>query len=200
MNIEETHKFLEYKIESARGDTRSRPEVVRADLCRAYRTAKNRADELLREAEAAITRQERALRRKAFVAKSGADRVDARYRLDAADRAAMIEDPREAVELMRWAEDQGDEVLAAALAQRAYDQARMVSRIGKDTGWSTVLSEYTAERPAVRETLDQLAEVPDLTNPAHRMQIAMRYSVPKPSEIDSLSDGEINRLADSSED
>ncbi|MFA1552031.1 hypothetical protein [Actinomadura chokoriensis] len=197
VNIEETHQFLEYKIETARGDTRSKPEVVRADIARAYRTAKTRADELLHEAEASVAKQNRALRRKAFVPPPGTEGGDARSRRDAADRAAMIEDPREAAEILRRAEDHGDVILAAAVAERAYDQAAMVGRIGKDTGWSTVLGEYTAERPTVRETLAQLADVPDMNNPAHRMQLAMRYAVQKPSEIEHLSDAQITALADS---
>lgn len=199
MNIAETHQFLEYEVKSVRGNQRLKPEAARADLARAYRKARDRAAELFNEAEAAAEKQRRVLRRKAFISARSTGGSDAISRRDAADRAAMVDDPAEAARILRRAEDHGDEDLAAAVAEVAYDKAQFVAGVSKSgkNPWKAVLAEYVADRPAVLAAINELSQVPDFTSIDSRLRLAAQYSVPKPTEIADLSDAQIDMLADS---
>jgi hypothetical protein len=109
---------------------------------------------------------------------SGADAISIR---DADDRASRIETPDEAANLLGRAEENGDTVLARAIAQRAYGERSGLM----GNAWSGVLDTYTESRPDVAEKLNEL-------NNARRnsirdnLQAGWTFSLNQPREIQGL--------------
>ncbi len=65
---------------------------------------------------------------------------------DAQDRAALIKGPQDAAALLERAEQNGDQVLARAIARHAVEQ----SRVGlQGEQWGAVLASFVDARPSV---------------------------------------------------
>jgi hypothetical protein len=121
----------------------------------------------------------------------GADAISAR---DAADRARQIRSPREALELLALAENNGDQVLARAIGHRAFNEQRQP--IG-GAAWSPVLDAFTARRP---ETASKLAELAQARRRSVEQSVgrSVIFSLPAPRELERVSETRLQALADGS--
>lgn len=121
---------------------------------------------------------------------SGADAISVR---DADDRASRIDDPAEAMSLLERAENNGDGVLARALASHAFNNSR--NQPFGAGGWSDVVDAYTATRPTVARQIAEIAAAQrnDIASIASAMFV---FSLAKPTELERFSDYRIKLVAD----
>jgi hypothetical protein len=128
------------------------------------------------------------LRRDLFGATStsGDDAISVR---DADDRASRIESSTEAHSLLVQAEENGDEVLARAIARRAYAQAK---DFWAGSGWGEVLGLYVESRPEVAAKLEQLEAA---TRDERNASTIFAFVVSKPNELAGMADHKIRVLA-----
>ncbi|OLT12212.1 hypothetical protein BJF79_22780 [Actinomadura sp. CNU-125] len=184
-------------MQKIRANKRLSPQARQADLIKAHREASERAQQLWREGESAHAQRTRVLYRKAFVAPASDHPSDAISRRDAADRAAMVNDPKEALEMLARAQHHGDEHLARAIGQRAYEQHKTLpARLGNKE-WEPVLKAFVVDRPDADEALGELQSLADFSDRADRLRMAMRHAVPAPSEIADLNPSEQTKLLES---
>jgi hypothetical protein len=121
---------------------------------------------------------------------SGMDAIS--YR-DAADRASRSETPRDALELLEQAERTGDEVLARAVAQHAFDQPSLLG--GTAPEWLEVIDAYAVTRPDVMSKLAELdvARRESLQAGLHTSAI---FYVSVPQELAAYTDTRIAVIAE----
>lgn len=85
---------------------------------------------------------------------------------DASDRAARLKSPTEAIELLRRAESNGDEILVRALVRESLDRAPQSGGIKRDengNAWDDVGRAYLDSRPELMPVAEELAEIETLT-------------------------------------
>ncbi|HEY3530391.1 MAG TPA: hypothetical protein VGK78_14690 [Nocardioides sp.] len=119
---------------------------------------------------------------------AGADAISAR---DAADRASRVETAGEAASLLEMAENNGDEVLARAVAMHAFGMRHDI--LSGD--WGSIVDAYASTRPDVAEQIVELANVQRdtvMTNVA----AAFVFSIHTPPELDSLTGTQVRALVD----
>jgi sugar phosphate isomerase/epimerase len=200
-DMDEVHDYVAARTRRARADKHLTPEGRQARIAGAWSRANRAAAQMQQGADDANAERFRKLTRTAFIGPSSGPATpdEAISRRDAADRAAQITDPREALEILQRASDHGDEHLAAAVGYHAFQQQQVVNRLtgGKDSGqeWRSVVAAYAADRPAAAEAITELSDLASPNGVNRQLHNAMRYVVPKPAEIENLSDEEINRLA-----
>jgi hypothetical protein len=115
----------------------------------------------------------------------GADAIGAR---DADDRAAMLEGASDALPLLARAEANGDQVLARAIALRAYSEQGIFG------DWHEVLDAYTATHPNVAQKIEELAATQRQSTQS-AVHAGIIFSVWKPSEIERWSGTAIRAAA-----
>lgn len=123
------------------------------------------------------------------VSSLGADAISAR---DADDRAARVETPAEAQELLDRAEQNGDTVLARAIALRAYRASRS-EPLGQAV-WGEVVEGYAEGHPdaaAAMAKIDQ-ARRDDV---AANVQSMFIFAVPKPGDLARYTDYQLRAMA-----
>jgi hypothetical protein len=118
---------------------------------------------------------------------TGADAISVR---DAADRASRLETAEDAAALLDQADNNGDDVLARAVAQRAY-QCRN-DLFGND--WAAVVDTYAVSHPEVGQRLSEL-ESAQRTSLMNGLTAAWTFSLAKPPELNAMSDTAIARMA-----
>lgn len=180
---------------------RLRPELntraMRVLMAQAYVKAKAKMDALAATATETGTTTLASLTRAAFSIDdiAGSNPVDraaasVSYR-DAQDRVAAIESADEADALLTRAEDSGDELLARAIAQRAY--AEQGNGFWSDSRWIEVLNRYVSTRPvafaAIEALMAKALAVPQLGD-------MWAFVLPAPSELTGMQDFQIAALAD----
>lgn len=116
--------------------------------------------------------------------------IQTSYR-DALSRASELKDAREAAALLAQAETTGDEILARAVAAQCYSTAAN-NPFGGD--WQRPLDEYLAARPKKADALASLQDSQQLDG-----NDGWYFVVPAPTELDGLSDHQIDQLADDPE-
>jgi len=110
---------------------------------------------------------------------------------DAADRAAQITDPRQALDQFTQADARGDETMCRALAQQAW--AMSASGIG-GPAWAELLDAFVATRPRAEAAINTLIQL-NRRSASATLADAWRFVLPKPSELGSLGDYQIRALA-----
>jgi hypothetical protein len=177
-------------VERIMADQNLSPAGKQRAVARAHQQAVNAMDALKANFQggAVITADE--LGKRLFGAQqvTGADAVSMR---DAHDRAAQVEDPGEARNLLEAAHMYGDEHLAKAVGHKAY-QMSQTPLFGP--AWAPVLEAYAASRPEIAE---QLQEYHDARSQRTQDSLAagFAFALPKPSIIESLHDHQIAELA-----
>lgn len=149
-------------------------------LAVAHKSAEGEMDRLRQRWGGGASVSAESLTRQVFGASavSGMDAISAR---DAGDRASQITDADEALRLVRWSMDNGDDVLAQAVARHAFD--RRGEFIGGD--WGGVVDAYAEARPAIAEKLTELANVRrDTINTS--LAAGFIFSIHKPRELERL--------------
>lgn len=113
--------------------------------------------------------------RKSPMQDAGSFAISAR---DASDRAAQIKTADEALDLLRRAETNGDDVLARAVARVSAE--RMYSGIRlEDAKWEGILNDYVGSRPHLQATVEELGEIEDMSAPA----VFSPFSIFKPPGV-----------------
>lgn len=190
-SMDQVWERFETTVSKARADQRITPQARQADIARAYVTATRRATELRAQAVKQVDDQRRTLTRRLFGSGGrSTDPTEAISRRDASDRAAQITDADEALHLLRRAQENGDDILAQAVARHTVTYGRQWGR------WPEVLAEYTRENPKAADNVTQLQQLPDLDTPHAQLRLAQLYTVPVPAELAKLSTHSIEQLAD----
>jgi len=159
-------------------------------LARSYLTLKGKMDLLAQTTGQDNSATVRRLTQTAFgiddLAGNAVDRAAASvsYR-DAQDRVAKLEQPNEAAALLERAENSNDELLARAIAQRAFEQRSF------DPSWSDLLDEYLATRPKAQAAVGALLA----GSAAPQIRDLFAWVLPVPSELAGLGDVQIAALA-----
>lgn len=142
--------------------------------------------ETLRQAELdSVARQRTQLQRRMFGASSSISDPNAVIaRRDANDRAAKLDDPREAATALERAERDGDTVLAQAIAARA-----------SEWGWSDVLNTYAASRPGFVRDAEEWNALPDTDDLGWKLGHTALFIAPNPPGFDGSNPGAIDWYA-----
>ena len=182
---------LNRDVQAHRSNGDLTPEARLRYLAIAYTRAEAQMTQLRESWGGASVETVESLSRKVFgaAASSGMDAISAR---DAGDRAAQIEDADEAMRLLRWADDNGDEVLARAVAQHAFNNRQHF--FGGD--WASVVDAYAETRPEVAEQIVQIANARRDTIRTN-LSAMFIFAVHKPHELEALSAGRVRLLLES---
>jgi hypothetical protein len=182
-------KELNTAIQTIRENGDLTPEGKTKQLASAYLRAEQKMNGVRDSWDESTTRTVATGTKDVFgaVNTEGADAISVR---DAADRARQIQDADEASQLLSWAERNGDQVLARAIAQRAYDETK--SPFG--AGWGEVLGTYTEPRPDVAHAIQEIdAARRDDVETGFRS--AITFSLHKPSELERVPPAVLAELA-----
>jgi len=120
------------------------------------RTWKATKDEItaLRQDQADAAQQEAAQKlRSLFGVNSSNPATVIAYR-DAQDRAAQVKSPAEAMDLYARAQRNGDDMLAKAVAERAWHATSDLT-----PAWAQIVESYLIERPAAKATADRICQL-----------------------------------------
>lgn len=118
----------------------------------------------------------------------GASAISAR---DADDRASRLESSDEALNLLARADMNGDEVLARAIAMRAYNE--YVNDPFQGRKWAEVVNTFAEDRPNIEKKIETLEE--QRKSQSNWLQAGVTFWLPKPSELTGLSTEQIRALA-----
>ena len=169
------------RIESSRSYSDHAKRILAA---KAY-TEHQAALEELRTSDAQQIRDRRAsLQRHMFGHSDTSDPQALLARRGAADRANELDDPRVAQTAMQEALQQGDGILAQAIAKRAHDW-----------GWGDVLGTYAAAKPHFARAVEEFNQLPNPDSSTYRQDQSWNYVLPTPSSLNTADTWEISRLA-----
>lgn len=158
-------------------------------MARDYLSFKQEMDKLAQTTGQDNSATVRRLNQAAFgiddIAGNAVDRAAASvsYR-DAQDRVAKVEQPNEAAALLDRAENSNDELLARAIAQRAFEQRAF------DPSWDDLLDRYIATRPKAQSAVNALLA----GSGAPQIRDLFAWVLPVPSEL-AGSGLDVRRLA-----
>ncbi|MET8947433.1 hypothetical protein ABZX30_28790 [Streptomyces sp. NPDC004542] len=151
---------------------------------KAYKEAQQ-AVEQLAAAETQQIRDRRAgLQRHMFGHADSSDPNTLLARRGATDRANELDDPRTAQTALQNALEQGDGILAQAIAKRA-----------NEWGWSDVLNAYADARPHFRRSVEEFNALPDPDSREYQLAHSFGSMVPTPPGMATASPWELDRLA-----
>ena len=166
-------------VTAFREDRGLTPEGKRQRMAAAYLRAEEAMNKLRSSWREGAQASAQVLNRDIFGAAStaGVDAISAR---DADDRAAQLQTADEALPLLSRAEENGDKVLARAIAQRAYRE-----RGNPFGGWGLVLEAYTENRPDVARKLSELEAARRDTFQTN-FTAGIVFSLHQPAELNNL--------------
>lgn len=187
------HAAMQSAVEAIRSNTDLSEEGRTRQMARVYTQARDAMQALRQEFETEREATAKKLNREIFGNTESADVMSVR---DARDRARRLEDPAEAAQLLNWAEDDGDEVLARAIAEQAHRNS--VGVLGGE--WTPVLQSYLDERPEVASRLEQLegTRAGSLSSGVANDPEA-HFFLAAPREIDRIPSGVIDQYASEQE-
>jgi hypothetical protein len=169
------------RIESSRTYSDHAKRVMSA---KAYKEAQG-ALEQLRQAEVdSINTRRSQLQRRMFGHQGTADAQTVIARRDANDRAAKLDNPRVAAEMLQTAQMEGDTLMAQAIATRA-----------AQAGWGDVLGAYSADRPGFQQAVEEYNSLPNPDDWQWKFQHTGQFLAGTPRALYDASASEIERLA-----
>lgn len=160
------------------------PEAKQTAAAKVYKPAAEELNQMLDQHIAKVQAHKQQLARKAF----GADTVaDPRASREARQMASQVQDAREATEMIRNAQFDGDKQLARAMAGIAFER-----------GWHDAVDVWNADgsNNAYMRHVVELVQMPDTSSAAWRLQVAQDYTGPMPGCLDGLKPHEITRAAE----
>lgn len=178
------------EIEQIRGNVMLSEEGKRRQMAVARHRALAEITQLREAATAAWSARKAELEKQLFSIRDQANGVEAAisYR-DAQDRVAELKTAAEAQLLLRRAIRTGDDLLARALFERAWD-------VGGDrmagSGWTEIIHAYVEQlRPDLAPAVEELAVLQNADTRAGRMAEQMETGVHVPPEIAAMSPAEV---------
>ncbi|MFC7973900.1 hypothetical protein ACFUT3_01370 [Streptomyces cinereoruber] len=174
MNRDQLISTYQQQLARIQGNRMYSDHAKKVLSAQAYKKAQD-ALETLRQAELdGLARQRTQLQRRMFGATSTVSDPSAVVsRRDAADRAAKLDDPREAATALQRAERDGDTVLAQAIAARA-----------SEWGWTDVLDTYAADRPGFVRDVEEWNALPDTDDIGWKLGHTAQFIAPTPPGFD----------------
>ena len=174
------------QVSAIRADTSLSQEGRRVSLARVYISYRDAVAQIQAGEQAANATRSDTLERDLFGLNGLTDASTAISYRDAQDRAASIEDSRDALRLLKQADLSGDVHLAKAVALRALQE-----------GWVDAISTYAASHPDVEGKLQELLSLHPTGDQgiAQGFGAAMSYYVEVPTELAALSESSIAGLA-----
>jgi len=174
------------QVSAIRGDTGLSQEGKRVRLARAYITTRDAVAQIQAGEQAANATRSDTLERDLFGLSGLADAGAAISYRDAQDRAANIEDSRDALRLLKQADLSGDVHLAKAVALRALQE-----------GWVDASSAYAASHLEIDGKMRELLSLHPTGDQgiAQLLGAAASYVVTAPAELAAVSDQAIAGLA-----
>lgn len=163
------------------------PEAKRAAAARVYKPAAEQVQQALDNHIAMVKAHKQKLADKAFGSDRSTDPATAMARRSARTMAADVEDIRQAEQMIRDAQFDGDDQLARAVAAVAFER-----------GWDTCVDVWNSDGRhdnAVRH-LRELRMMPDTEDTVWRVNVAQQYAKPMPGILDGLKGHEISRAAE----
>jgi hypothetical protein len=186
---EALHRAHRRQADATLSDANLSAQGRRARLAQNYLAHQGQLDQLFAQADQRAQADGQAAARRVFGVPAGADGSMILAHRDALDRTADI-GPGEAGRLLAQAHANGDETLARAIGQRAFEQAGPQDLGGH---WATVLEQFAQSSPARQRAIGELAgQRADATEVAARMRDNMLRHISKPSEIAA---GDVHQIA-----
>ncbi len=164
---------------------------VRSRMAKVYVPAKNALEVLQAQSVTDLDSQVASLKARAWgisdiAGNNPVDRAAASMSFrDAMDRAAQALDPAAAQALLQQAGDNGDELLARAVAYQAWS-------MGLTNSWPDVLDQYCATRPVAAQALNDLRSLTSIRVGGGDL---FAFMMPTPPELVGLADYQIASLA-----
>ncbi|GAA3617381.1 hypothetical protein ACG5V6_14970 [Streptomyces chitinivorans] len=188
---EEIRALYKQGLRQIRGQRNTHPERKRVEIAELYATTraalrKVQADQIKTDRET-FAKLERKLFGYDLERATATDRatLDATIR-DATDRAAGLRKPEDAARALHQAEQNGDTILARAIAQRAHER-----------DWNDVLDAYLSTRPTAADTYRQAGEIYHrLNSPNGVLATQQLAAFAKPDELRGLGDKDIQSMTD----
>ena len=184
-DVTAAHDRLNSAVDRIRGQRSLSDEAKRIGVARAYREARDTINSMRQAETDRIEGARTKLSRQLFGHVGEADAQTVIIRRDAADRAAKLTNRVDADRALKLAEANGDSHMAQAIA--AHAQAHM---------WGEVVGTYLASRPQATAAAEELSSLPDTSDPGWRMGQAITYSLMRPSELEGISEYQVDALAD----
>ncbi|MFC8491216.1 hypothetical protein ACFUJU_10495 [Streptomyces sp. NPDC057235] len=174
MNRDQLIATYEQQLNRIQGNRMYSDHAKKVLSAQAYKKAQEGL-ETLRQAELdSLARQRTQLQRRMFgTTSSSSDPNAVIARRDANDRAARLDDPREAATALQRAERDGDTVLAQAIAARA-----------SEWGWTDVLDTYAADRPGFVRDVEEWNALPDAEDIGWKLGHTAQFIAPTPPGFD----------------
>lgn len=154
-------------------------EAKQRQIDEAYETASGRLAQIREEWKGGTQNSADSLTRRVFGAPA-ASATDAISLRDALDRVSRLESARDAADLLRRATQSGDEVLARAVAQHAFDQ-RSDFFTGRE--WTDVVDTFAAGRPELAEPINQLHSLTSSAGMTADFNDEANFVIFKPDQI-----------------
>lgn len=168
--------------------TTSRPELSRqakqAHAAAKFREAQATAAQARADLDASINKRRSSLYNRGLGWKPSTDPQVTALRRQATETAAGIDNPGIAQEMLSQAHQNGDTILAQAIAARAYTY-----------GWRGLVDEWGASNQANIAAIKEMESLPDTNDRLWKMQSAAEHHIATPAILDGLRDWEINALA-----
>lgn len=172
------------RIEGSRSYSDHAKRVMSA---KAYKEAQAAVEELAATETQQLRDRRAGLQRHMFGHADSSDPTTLLARRGAVDRANELDDPRTAQAALQNALEQGDGILAQAIAKRA-----------NEWGWTDVLNTYADARPHFRRAAEEFNTLPDPDSGDYRLAHSFGAMVPTPPGMATASPWELDRLAQQS--
>jgi hypothetical protein len=172
------------RIESSRTYSDHAKKVMAA---KAYKEAQGALEQLRQSEVDSINTRRTQLQRRMFGHQGTADAQTVIARRDANDRAAKLDDPRVAGEMLQAAQMEGDDLMAQAIAARA-----------AQFGWGDVLGSYAGGRPGFEEAAQEYSQLPDPDDWQWKFHHTGQFLAGTPSALANAQPHQIDALAEQS--
>ncbi|MET7294914.1 hypothetical protein ABZS79_22750 [Streptomyces griseoloalbus] len=185
MNREQIIDAYQRKLERIESSRTYSDHAKRVMSAKAYKEAQGALDQLRQAEVDSITTRRTQLERRMFGHQGTADAQTVIARRDANDRAAKLDNPRAAAEMLQTAQMEGDDLMAQAIATRAAQY-----------GWSDVLGSYAGDRPGFQQAAEELTQLPNTDDVAWKFHHTGQFMAGPPSSLYDAKPHEIDRLAE----
>ncbi|MFH8799684.1 hypothetical protein ACH4F6_08830 [Streptomyces sp. NPDC017936] len=184
MNREQIMTAYSRKLEQIENSRTYSDHAKRVMAAKAYTAAQDAMNQL-REAEVQqLTSRRSDLRRRMFGHPDTSDAQTLMARRNATEMAGQLDNPRIAAEELNKALQQGDSIMARAIAQRA-----------SDWNWGDVLTTYADTRTDFRRLVDEYNSTPDPADQNWRLGHNFAHVVPTPDVLGGMPHHQVASLA-----
>ncbi|MFJ6500867.1 hypothetical protein [Streptomyces virginiae] len=184
MNAEQIRATYQQQLDRIQNNRAYSDHARQVLAAKAWSQAAQQLEQVRQSELADLAGRRDRLNRKMFGSTGTADPNTMLARRDAADRAAAIDNPRIAADMLERAARDGDHTLAQAVAAHA-----------NSYGWTEVVDQYAAGNPEFAEAAQEWNDLPGTGDQFWETKHGMTFLLPKPGTLDRLSDSQAHALA-----